>query len=175
MDTPTNFPYYNVVDQIYNAEWAIDKLARLAWLRASIDALWPNGHPTHLIHVVGTSGKGSACRFLEVGLATVGTTGALMSPHLFDYRERFSINGETVSTNDVTWAWEECVRPFCLRQAKLGTHPSHTFQEVTLLIALTLFEKYAVRWAALEASIGGRYDQTRRARRRCRSTDQCGR
>lgn len=156
-----NFPYYNVVDQIYHAEWSIAKLARLEVMRQAIRDLWPNGHPTRLIHVVGTGGKGSTCRFLEVGFGLLGKAGAFMSPHLFDYRERFSIGGEFVSRADVQWAWEEVVRPYCVAHAQRNPAEVHTFHEVSILIALALFEKHGVQWAALEAGIGGRYDQTR--------------
>lgn len=158
---PYYFPYYNVVDQIYNAEWAIHKLARLELLRASIRSLWPDGHPTRLIHVVGTGGKGSTCRFLEQGFSVVGKAGSFMSPHLFDYRERFSINGEFVSQEDVIWAWEERVKPHCLRLALENSDHAHTFHEVSILVALAIFERHGVEWAAMEASVGGRYDQTR--------------
>jgi len=156
-----NFPYYNTVDQIYHVEWTTDKLFRLELLRESIATLWPAGHPTRLIHVVGTGGKGSTCRFLEMGLRCVGKTGAFMSPHLFDYRERFSINGEFVQQADVIWAWEERVRPHCVRSAMRGHAYGHTFHEVGILMALTLFDRYGVEWAAIEAGVGGRYDQTR--------------
>ena len=156
-----NFPYYNAVDQIYHVEWTTDKLFRLELLRESIATLWPTGHPSKLIHVVGTGGKGSTCRFLEVGLSCVGKTGAFMSPHLFDYRERFSINGDFVSQEDVIWAWEERVRPHCVRSAMRGHAYGHTFHEVGILMALTLFDKYGVEWAAVESGVGGRYDQTR--------------
>ena len=113
----TNFPYYNVVDQIYHAEWSAVKLARLELLRQSIATLWPNGHPTRLVHVVGTGGKGSTCRFLEIGFGLLGKAGAFMSPHLFDYRERFSIGGQFVSQQDIQWVWEERVRPHCVQLA----------------------------------------------------------
>ncbi|MCX6049049.1 MAG: hypothetical protein NT075_28440, partial [Chloroflexi bacterium] len=156
-----NFPYYNVVDQIYHAEWTTQKLARQELLRASIQTLWPNGHPTQLIHVAGTGGKGSTCRFLEMGFSCAGKAGAFMSPHLFDYRERFSINGEFVSQADVAWAWETRIRPHCVRLTLNNSDHVHTFPEISILIALALFEKHEVKWAALEASVGGRYDQTR--------------
>lgn len=155
-----NFPYYSVVDQIYNAEWAIHKLARLELLRDSIRTLWPDGHPTRLIHVVGTGGKGSTCRFLEHGLGVVGKTGSFMSPHLFDYRERISIGGQFVRQADIIWAWEERVKPHCLRLALRQATHAHTFHEVSILVALAIFERYGVGWAAMEASVGGRYDQT---------------
>jgi dihydrofolate synthase/folylpolyglutamate synthase len=156
-----NFPYYNTVDQIYHAEWSLAKLARHELLRRSIAALWPDGHPTKLIHVAGTGGKGSTCRFLELGFGCIGTAGAFMSPHLFDYRERFSIGGEFVAQNDIMAAWENRVRPHCVTLATDNPANIHTFHEVSILIALALFEQHGVEWAALETGVGGRYDQTR--------------
>lgn len=156
-----NFPYYNTVDQIYHAEWSITKLARHELLRRSIAALWPDGHPTKLIHVAGTGGKGSTCRFLEMGFACIGRAGAFMSPHLFDYRERFSVDGEFVAQDDITAAWEGRVRPHCVKLAVDNPAHVHTFHETSILVALTLFERHNVEWAAIETGVGGRYDQTR--------------
>ena len=157
----TNFPYYNAVDQIFHAEWSVAKLARHELLRRSIRTLWPSGHPTQLIHVAGTGGKGSTCRFLEVGFSCVGKAAAFMSPHLFDYRERFSIGGEFVSQDDITYIWETRVRPHCVALAVENAAHVHTFHEVSILIALALFEQHSVQWAAIETGVGGRYDQTR--------------
>jgi dihydrofolate synthase/folylpolyglutamate synthase len=156
-----DFPYYNTVDQIFHAEWTTGKLVRHALLQRSIAALWPGGHPTKLIHVAGTGGKGSTCRFLELGFSCAGKAGAFMSPHLFDYRERFSIDGEFVRRSDITAAWEEKVRPHCVALALAAPHHVHTFHEVSILIALTLYEWHGVQWAAMETGVGGRYDQTR--------------
>ena len=157
----SNFPYYSTVDQIYHAEWSIPKIARLQRLRNTIETLWPYGHPTQLVQVVGTSGKGSTCRFLETGFSLVGNAGAFMSPHLFDYRERFSINGKFATQEDIHWAWQEVVKPVCVHLAAGDSQHVHSFFEVSILIALALFEKYEVKWAAMEAGVGGRYDQTR--------------
>jgi dihydrofolate synthase/folylpolyglutamate synthase len=120
----------------------------------------PNGHPTRLIHIAGTGGKGSTCRFLEMGFSTRQGR-ALMSPHLFDYRERFSIDGEFVSQDDIMAAWENRVRPHCVQLATDQPANIHTFHEASILIALSLFEQHGVDWAALETGVGGRYDQTR--------------
>ncbi|MDI9547991.1 MAG: hypothetical protein QM346_10370 [Chloroflexota bacterium] len=160
MEQP-DFPYYNTVDQIYHAEWSTAKLARLELLRESIAALWPNGHPTRLIHVAGTGGKGSTCRFLEVGFGCAGKAGSFMSPHLFDYRERFSVGAEFVSRADVNELWSRRIQPFCVRRALRGAQYVHTFHEVSILLALALFERHEVEWAAMETGVGGRYDQTR--------------
>jgi dihydrofolate synthase / folylpolyglutamate synthase len=159
--TTPNFPYYNTIDQIYHVEVTTALLARQELLRQSIRMLWPNGHPTKLVHVVGTSGKGSTSRFLEMGFSCVGKSGALMSPHLFDYRERFSVNGEFVSQDDIMWAWHERIQPHCVQLALQNPQHTHTFLGVSILMGLALFEKHGVAWAAWEAGIGGRYDQTR--------------
>ena len=136
--TQPNFPYYNTVDQIYHAEWSTPKLARLELLRRSVRTLWPQGHPTKLIHVAGTGGKGSTCRFLETGLSTIGKAGAFMSPHLFDYRERFSINGEFATRAEITDALETVVQPHCVKLALADLGHTHSFLETSILIALVL-------------------------------------
>lgn len=156
-----NFPYYNTVDQIYHAEWSTAKLARLEQLRRSIQTLWPQGHPTRLVHVAGTAGKGSTSRLLEMALGAVGRSGAFMGPHLFDYRERFSIDGDFVSQAAIHETWHERIQPFCVRMTADNPQRVHTFHEVSILMALALFERYEVKWAAMETGVGGRYDQTR--------------
>jgi len=159
-DFVPNFPYYNTVDQIFHAEWSTAKVARLEQLRRSIQALWPQGHPTRLVHVAGTAGKGSTARMLEIGLGATGRSGAFMGPHLFDYRERFSVDGEFVSQRAIQEVWQGRIQPFCVQLALSHPHQIHTFHEVSILMALALFERYEVKWAALETGVGGRYDQT---------------
>lgn len=156
-----NFPYYNTVDQIFHAEWSTTKLAHLEQLRRSIHALWPDGHPTRLIHVAGTAGKGSTSRMLEVGLGALGHSGSFMGPHLFDYRERFSIDGEFVSQAEIHELWQKRIQPFCIERAADNSQFIHTFHDISILMMLALFEQYEVKWAAVETGVGGRYDQTR--------------
>lgn len=160
METSFNPTYYNTLDQIYHSHWAVAKLSRLALLRRSIATLWPQGHPTRLVQVAGTSGKGSTCRLLEAGMSCFGPAGAFLGPHLFDYRERFSINGVPVAADDITAAWETRVKPHCIELVLNNKQHSLKFHEVNLLIALTLFEQHQVAWAAMETGVGGRYDQT---------------
>lgn len=160
MDQSFNAAYYNTVDQIFHAQWTAGKLARLTLLRESIETLWPHGHPTRLIHVGGTSGKGSTCRFLEAGLSLLGKSGAFLSPHIFDYRERFSLAGQLPSRQAVSDAWETRLRPLCIKLARQDEHQAHTFHEVNILMALVLFEQHQIEWAAVEVGLGGRYDQT---------------
>jgi dihydrofolate synthase/folylpolyglutamate synthase len=47
------------------------------------------------IHIAGTNGKGSVSHMLAAILQTAGyKTGLCTSPHLYDFRERFKVNGE---------------------------------------------------------------------------------
>ncbi len=152
----TDPAYYNTVDQVVHVDWVLAKLARIELLRKSIATLWPTGHPTRMVHVAGTSGKGSVCRLLEAGFGTGGRAGAYLNPHLFDYRERFSIDGAPPPRPDVTAAWEEVVRPYCVALAA-ERGDVHRFAEAGLLMALTLFDRAGVEWAAVETGLGGRY------------------
>jgi dihydrofolate synthase/folylpolyglutamate synthase len=155
-----NAPYYNALDQIYHVRWASEKLARFELVRRSIRKLWPEGHPTRFIQVAGTSGKGSVCRYIEAGLGLRERTGALVGPHMHDYRERFSVLGETVPQEEIVEAWEGRLKPLCIEQALLDPRCVHTFSEIYVLLALVLFDKHRVDRAVIETGIGGRYDQT---------------
>ena len=50
------------------------------------------------IHLAGSKGKGSTASFIAKGLHALGyKTGLYMSPHLVDYRERFTLSGSFFS------------------------------------------------------------------------------
>ena len=155
-----DFPYYNTVDEIFHADWVAKRLARQEILREAIQTLWPDGHPTKLVQVGGTAAKGSTCRFLELGFASVGKSGAFLSPHLFDYRERFSINGEFAARKDVSTVWKTQIRPYCVEFARRNPNHPLTYFQVSLLMALALFDMHELDWAAMEIYVGGRYDYT---------------
>ncbi len=155
---PHDPAYYNVVDQAFHADWAIQKLTRQELLRRSVAALWPDGHPTRLVQVAGTSGKGSTARLLEAALGLDAPAGAYLNPHVFDYRERFSLGGEPPPPAAVTDAWETVVLPHCVSiSADAGI--VHTFAEAGILLALALFAGHGTTWAAMETGLGGRYAQ----------------
>ncbi len=155
---PHDPAYYNVVDQAFHADWTFQKLARLELLRRSVAARWPEGHPTRLAQVAGTSGKGSTARFLEAALGLDAPAGAYLNPHVFDYRERFSLGGEPPPPDAVAGAWEEAVLPHCVKLAA-DAGVVHTFAEAGILLALELFARHDVAWAAMETGLGGRYAQ----------------
>src|SRR3989339_1191295 len=54
-----------------------------------------------IIHVAGTSGKGSTCYLISSLLASQGfKVGLHQSPHLTDVTERFQINGKIISEKE---------------------------------------------------------------------------
>lgn len=113
------------------------------------------GHPERsfkAIHVVGTNGKGSTASFLATILAAAGcTTGLFTSPHLIDYRERFQINGQQISPDDLHRL---------IDQVLAAAEPDDTFFELTTAIACCHFARNNVEAAVMEAGMGGRSDAT---------------
>lgn len=156
---PADFdPAYLVtVDELYHDEWALCKLQRIHWLRESIRHFWPQGHPTRLIHVAGTNGKGSTCRLLEAGLGLAGPAGALTNPHLFDFAERCSLSGTPLAHARWNRLWRERVRPHSLERAEGGRERGLRFAEAGILLGLHAFEEHGARWGVLETGVGGRY------------------
>ena len=149
--------YLSAIDELYHYGWATGKLLRIRLLKKSIVHLWPQGHPTQLIHVTGTNGKGSTCRLLEAALGTCGQAGAWVNPHLFDYAERFSLNSGPVSHEDIARIWRDTIREHSLDRAEHNADHALSFAEAGLLIALQLFHERQVQWAAVEVGVGGRY------------------
>jgi dihydrofolate synthase / folylpolyglutamate synthase len=152
--------YLSSVDEIYHYGWSTRKLLRIRMLEKSIRHFWPEGHPTRLAHIAGTNGKGSTCRLFEAALSNHGVTGAMVNPHLFDYAERFNICGNKVRHSDVSSIWKNILLPHSLDRAEKDVSHALTFAEAGILIALHLFDQYAVRWAIIETGVGGRYAPT---------------
>ena len=153
-----NAPYLNMLDQLDHAPLLAVRAARLVRLRQMVAQLWPQGHPAKLIHVAGTSGKGSVTRFLEAGFSVLGAVGAATSPHIFDYRERISINGQWATPEELTAAWDEAVWPLAVQAGAEGPHAVPGYGHLGLLLALVVMARHRVQWAALETGCGGRYD-----------------
>lgn len=153
----TNPAYLSAVDEIYHDRWAAEKLLRIRWLERSIRHFWPQGHPTRIIHVAGTNGKGSTCRLLEAGLSLAGPAGAMTNPHLFDYAERCSVGGVALSHDQVARLWTKVLRPHSLDRAEEGLERALSFAEAGLLMALLAFDEASACWGVVETGVGGRY------------------
>ena len=105
------------------------------------------------IHIAGTNGKGSVASIINSILIEKGfQTGLYTSPHILDYRERILVNGEYISKKFVL----EFTNKIYLFIKKLDI----SFFEVTTAMAFEYFRHKNVKYAVVEAGLGGRLDST---------------
>jgi dihydrofolate synthase/folylpolyglutamate synthase len=105
------------------------------------------------VHVAGSKGKGSTAAFLATGWQALGKkVGVYSSPHLFDWRERATINGKFAS--DALW-----IR--ALRAVLQASDGQETFFDLFTAAAFQVFADAGCDYAVIEVGLGGRFDSTR--------------
>jgi dihydrofolate synthase/folylpolyglutamate synthase len=108
-----------------------------------------------IIHVTGTNGKGSVCAYLSSILTTAGyKVGRYISPHLIDWTERISIDGQNIATATLEALLiniQAIIDP---------TQESPTQFEVITAAAWWYFAQEKVDIAVMEVGLGGRLDAT---------------
>jgi dihydrofolate synthase/folylpolyglutamate synthase len=110
------------------------------------------------IHIGGTNGKGSVCRFLQSILTTSGyKTGVYTSPHIQRFSERFIVDYKEISESDVVFLVEK-IKPIVEKMIKEDNTP--TFFEIVTAIAFLYFKEKKVDFAVIEVGLGGRFDAT---------------
>ena len=105
------------------------------------------------LHIAGTNGKGSVAHYLTQGLTQLGKrTITYTSPHIYDYTERFQINGAPISQERFAQLFND------VRVAD----PYHQLSEyeVLTLMALVLTQQESPECLILETGLGGRLDAT---------------
>lgn len=152
-------PYESTLDFLYNRLPAFSRIGPAAYkadLHNTIALCKAVGNPEQKfksIHIAGTNGKGSVSHMLAAILQANGyKTGLYTSPHLYDFRERFRINGEMIDKEYVV-NFVERVRPFLDE-----IEPS--FFEITVAMAFNWFADEKVDIAIIETGLGGRLDST---------------
>ncbi len=109
------------------------------------------GSPPNGVHVVGTNGKGSVTQAVAAGLSAAGfRTGAFVSPHVEEFRERVTVDGLQVDEREVQ-TFVQTLRPL---------QPGAAFFELCYALALHHFERERVEWAVVEAGVGAKNDAT---------------
>ena len=110
------------------------------------------------IHVAGTDGKGSTSAMMASILKEPGfKTGLYTSPHIIQFNERISINGENISDEDVR-TLVSVIRPIV--EDMRNDDMQCTFFEVTTAMAFLYFRENDIDYAVLEVGMGGRFDAT---------------
>jgi dihydrofolate synthase / folylpolyglutamate synthase len=105
-------------------------------------------------HVAGTNGKGTAVYSIAHILEKNGfRTGRFISPHLFDYNERISVDGVDISDAKVR-------ELYGFLEKNVDGFDELSFFEVTFLMAWKHFELENCDRVVLEVGLGGRLDAT---------------
>lgn len=106
-----------------------------------------------VVHVAGTSGKGSVCAMLASILEAAGyKTGLTISPYLFCAREKIQINGKHISES----AFVKLVNQHQTAIIKYDL----TYFEAFIALALVYFAAKKIDYAVVEVGMGGRLDAT---------------
>lgn len=104
-----------------------------------------------VVTVTGTNGKGSTCAFIAQLLMAQGLqVGVYSSPHLLQYNERVTIQGQPVSDAQL------CAAFTAIEQAR--AEESLTYFEFGTLAALWVFAQPKLEVVVLEVGLGGRLD-----------------
>lgn len=112
-----------------------------------------------VIHIAGTSGKGSTANYLSHLLEKNGFKVSLtLSPHLKDIRERIQINNCLISKEDFV-NYLNTIIPVIekMKKSKFGL-PSYF--EILIAMFFYISNKNKVDYAVVETGLGGTYDGT---------------
>ncbi len=136
--------------------------ARLERMEILLKALDNPEKSYKTLHLAGSKGKGSTGLYLASLLKAKGfKTGLYLSPHLKDYRERFTLAGDFFEDSFLLETAEilyEKTHNLTLPEALGPIYPS-TFEMYTAY-AYLLFAKASCTWAVIETGMGGRLDAT---------------
>lgn len=106
-----------------------------------------------VIHVAGTNGKGSTCRILATVLQETGVkTGVYTSPHILEFNERFRINDEYISDQELLAFFEQY-------ESDIEEYELSYF-EISTAVAFWWFSKSNIDIGIIEVGLGGRLDAT---------------
>ena len=113
-----------------------------------------NLKPFKIIHIIGTNGKGSTGRFLAQILRLNGkSVGHYTSPHIFEFRERFWLDGK-IASDEILESAHERLQSMLSDEFKVKT----SYFEYATLLAATLFSE--CDYFVCEAGMGGELDAT---------------
>lgn len=146
--------YQEAIDYIKNIErsgsdYGIERMREL------LDLLGAPDRHLKFVHIAGTNGKGSVSAYLTSILKEAGyKVGTYNSPSVFCYNERWLINGQPLSDDDVAkylTVVKECIQSEqILRQAfDIGEFKPTAFEQETA-VAMLAFSTRNVTYACLK-------------------------
>ena len=112
-----------------------------------------------IIHVAGTNGKGSTCRYIYSVLQASGyRVGLYTSPFLEFFNERIELDGKYISDDDLAEYTDRVLK--CAEKMVARGEQSPTEFEVITAIAFLYFKEKGCDFAVMEVGLGGRGDST---------------
>lgn len=107
------------------------------------------------IHVAGTNGKGSVCKYLTEILTDAGLkVGTFVSPYLKVFNERILLNNQNINDDDLLLYLHQILEYNDNLEEKMS------FFEMITVMAFKYFFDQAVDVMIIEVGIGGQYDVT---------------
>ena len=160
LDTERESAFFRIFQEYFDLERDVGRQHDSA--NYSLDRLYPlaalAGNPERgmrLVHIAGTKGKGTTAYLTGALISASGhKCGVFSSPHLDTVRERFQVDGELATYDEL----EGIAIPLCEKLREADLHPS--LFEIFTVLALQLFRQKEVEYAVLETGIGGRLDAT---------------
>jgi dihydrofolate synthase / folylpolyglutamate synthase len=139
--------------QRFGSRLGLDRMARL------MEGLGNPQDRLKVIHVAGTNGKGSVCRYIyEVLLASGYSAGLYTSPYLEDFRERIELDHEMIPMDELGRT-ADLVIAEAQKMVAEGMESPTEFEIVTA-IAFVYFAEKMPDFVILEVGLGGRGDST---------------
>lgn len=156
--------YQEAIDYIKNIErsgsdYGIERMREL------LDLLGAPDRHLKFVHIAGTNGKGSVSAYLTSVLKEAGyKVGTYNSPSVFCYNERWLINGNPLSNEDVPkylTAVRECIESEQILRNAFGISEfKPTAFEIETAVAMLAFFDKECDVCVLETGLGGRWDAT---------------
>ncbi len=158
MDPLTRSPeedfWYSLID--YERRQPSPGDLKLDRIRALLCRLGDPQSALRIVHIAGSKGKGSTAAMLDAVFREAGyRTGLFTSPHLCRVEERFRVDGQSVSPEEMRAALRD-VRETVLRRPL----PGLTFFEVATAAGFLHFRRRRCDAVVLEVGLGGRFDST---------------
>lgn len=156
--------YQEAIEYIKNIErsgsdYGIERMREL------LDLLGAPDRHLKFVHIAGTNGKGSVSAYLTSILKEAGyKVGTYNSPSVFCYNERWLINGNPLSNEDVAkylTAVRECIESEQILRNAFGISEfKPTAFEIETAVAMLAFFDKECDVCVLETGLGGRWDAT---------------
>lgn len=154
MKKEENMDWNEAIALLHGANWKHTKIG-LERMRDFMHALGDPQEKLRYVHIAGTNGKGSACVMTQSLLTAAGfRTGLYISPHLDQFNERLSIDGQMISDADL----RRLAARVRAAAETLGEEPTD-FEMITAM-AFCWFEEQHCDLVVLEVGMGGRLDAT---------------